>query len=135
MFADYDLILDGTDDADTRYLVNETTVAAKLPLGFGGDHAVGGPNQPVRSIARGAPCYACVFPEKAADGSGPKLRRRRRVLGPLPGVLGAMMAVEAIKHLVGAGDTLLGRMVIYDALSAEFRTIKIKRRPDCLTCG
>ena len=133
LFADYDLILDGTDDADTRYLVNETAVAAKLPLvsaaitQWEGQISLFDPS-------RGAPCYGCVFPEKAADGLAPSCAEGG-VLGPLPGVLGAMMAVEAIKHLTGAGDTLMGRMMMYDALTAEVRTIKIKRRPDCFTCG
>ena len=133
LFADYDLILDGTDDADTRYLVNETAVAAKLPLisaaitQWEGQISLFDPS-------RGAPCYACVFPEKAAAGLAPSCAEGG-VLGPLPGILGAMMAAEAIKHLTGAGETLMGRMLIYDALDAETRTIRVKRNPECATCG
>ncbi len=133
LFGDYDLILDGTDDADTRYLVNETAVALGLPLisaaitQWEGQISVFDP-------ARGAPCYACVFPEPAAVGLAPSCAEGG-VLGPLPRVLGAMMAVEAIKLLAGAGETLLGRLMIYDAQYADVRTITVARRPDCGVCG
>lgn len=133
LFADYDLVLDGTDDADTRYLVNKTAVAAKIPLisaaitQWEGQISVFDPS-------RGAPCYACVFPEKAADGLAPSCAEGG-VLGPLPGVMGAMMAVEAVKHIAGAGETLMGRMMIYDALYGDSRSIKITRISDCAVCG
>ncbi|MDA8587332.1 molybdopterin-synthase adenylyltransferase MoeB [Rhodobacteraceae bacterium] len=133
LFVDYDLILDGTDDADTRYLVNKTAVAAKIPLisaaitQWEGQISIFDPS-------RDAPCYACVFPEKAADGLAPSCAEGG-VLGPLPGVMGAMMAVEAIKHLANTGEPLRGRMMIYDALYGETRTIKIARRKECAVCG
>lgn len=133
LFADYDLILDGTDDSATRYLVNETSVALKLPLisaaisQWEGQISVFDPS-------RGAPCYACVFPEPAAPGLAPSCAEGG-VLGPLPGVLGAMMAVEAVKLLSGAGEALLGRMMIYDALYADVRVIGVSRREDCRICG
>ncbi len=133
LFADYDLILDGTDDVATRYLVNEAAVAAGLPLvsaaitQWEGQISVFDP-------ASGAPCYACVFPEPAADGLAPSCAEGG-VLGPLPGVMGAMMAVEAIKLIAGAGDPLRGRLMIYDALYADTRVINVKRRADCAVCG
>ena len=133
LFADYDLILDGTDDADTRYLVNETAVSARVPLvsaaitQWEGQISVFDPSC-------GAPCYACVFPNKSADGLAPSCAEGG-VLGPLPGVMGAMMAVEAIKHIARAGQTLSGRMMIYDALYGDTRTIRIKKRADCAVCG
>ncbi len=133
LFADYDLILDGTDDPKTRYLVNETAVALKLPLisaaisQWEGQISLFDPS-------RGAPCYACVFPQAAAPGLAPSCAEGG-VLGPLPGVLGAMMAVEAVKFLAGAGEPLLGRMMIYDALYADTRLIKISRREDCVVCA
>ncbi|MBT8409899.1 MAG: HesA/MoeB/ThiF family protein [Alphaproteobacteria bacterium] len=133
LFADYDLILDGTDDADTRYLVNETAVAAGLPLisaaisQWEGQISLFDPS-------RGGPCYRCVFPEPAAAGLAPTCAEGG-VLGPLPGVMGSMMAVEAVKFLAGAGQPLLGRMLIYDALYAETRVIGVKPRPDCPICG
>ena len=133
LFADYDLILDGTDDTATRYLVNETAVALKLPL----VSAAISPWEGQISVfdpSRGGPCYACVFPDPPAPGLAPSCAEGG-VLGPLPGVLGAMMAVEAVKLLAGAGEPLIGRMLIYDALYAETRTIAVKRRQDCVICG
>jgi molybdopterin/thiamine biosynthesis adenylyltransferase len=133
LFAEYDLILDGTDDTATRYLVNETAVALKLPL----VSAAISPWEGQISIfdpSRGGPCYACVFPDPPAPGIAPSCAEGG-VLGPLPGVLGAMMAVEAVKLLAGAGEPLIGRMLIYDALYAETRTIVVKRRQDCVICG
>lgn len=133
LFADYDVILDGTDDTETRYLVNVTAVALKLPLisaaisQWEGQISVFDPS-------RGAPCYRCVFPEPAAAGLAPTCAEGG-VLGPLPGVLGAMMAVEAVKLIAGAGKPLLGRLMIYDALYADVRTIAVRPRPDCPVCG
>lgn len=133
LFADYDLILDGTDDTATRYLVNETAVALKLPLisaaisQWEGQISIFDPS-------RGAPCYACIFPEAAAPGLAPSCAEGG-VLGPLPGVLGSMMAVEAIKLLAGTGEPLLGRLMIYDALYSDVRVIGVKRREDCRVCG
>ncbi|MEO1536570.1 MAG: molybdopterin-synthase adenylyltransferase MoeB [Pseudomonadota bacterium] len=133
LFADYDLILDGTDDTDTRYLVNETAVRLGQPVisaaitQWEGQISLFDPS-------RGAPCYKCVFPEPPAPGLAPSCAEGG-VLGPLPGVLGSMMAVEAIKLLAGAGTPLLGRMMIYDALYSDARIINVKRRPDCPVCG
>ncbi|MEM7751939.1 MAG: molybdopterin-synthase adenylyltransferase MoeB [Pseudomonadota bacterium] len=133
LFTDYDLILDGTDDTDTRYLVNETAVALKLPLVSAAISQWEGQIS-LFDPSRDGPCYRCVFPEPAAPGLAPSCAEGG-VLGPLPGVVGAMMAVEAIKLLVGAGTPLLGRMMIYDALYGETRLIKAKRRQDCPVCG
>lgn len=133
LFSDYDVILDGTDDSATRYLVNETAVALKLPLisaaisQWEGQISIFDPS-------RGTPCYQCVFPEPAAPGLAPTCAEGG-VLGPLPGVVGAMMAVEAIKLIAGAGEPLLGRMMIYDALYADVRVIGVKRRAACPICG
>ena len=133
LFADYDLVLDGTDDPATRYLVNETAVAAGLPLVSAAISQWEGQIS-IFDPSRGAPCYQCVFPEQPAPGLAPSCAEGG-VLGPLPGVLGAMMAVEAIKLLAGAGDPLLGRMMIYDALYADVRVIGVKRRDSCPICG
>ena len=132
LFSDYDLILDGTDDTDTRYLVNETAVALGLPLisaaisQWEGQISVFDP-------LRGAPCYCCIFPEPAAAGLAPSCAEGG-VLGPLPGVMGSTMAVEAIKVISGAGEPLFGRMMIYDAQYGDVRTISAKRRSDCPVC-
>ena len=84
--------------------------------------------------ASGAPCYACLFPEAPAPGLAPSCAEAG-VLGPLPGVVGAMMAVEAVKVLTGAGQALRGQMMIYDALWGETRTIALARREGCAVCG
>ena len=133
LFGDYDLVLDGTDDTVTRYLVNETAVALQLPLVSAAISQWEGQIS-LFDPSRGAPCYQCVFPEPAAPGLAPSCAEGG-VLGPLPGVMGAMMAVEAIKLVAGAGEPLLGRMIIYDALYGDTRTIRVAPRPDCPVCG
>lgn len=133
LIAEYDIVLDGSDNFDTRYLVNATCVAAGVPLiaaaitQWEGQISVYDP-------ARGAPCYACLFPQAPAPGLVPTCAEAG-VIGPLPGVVGAMMAVEAVKLITGAGDPLRGRLLIYDALYAETRVMTAARRPDCATCG
>jgi molybdopterin/thiamine biosynthesis adenylyltransferase len=133
LFADYDLILDGTDNFETRYLVNRAAFEAGRPLisaalsQWEGQISTYAPQG-------GTPCYACVFPEAPAPGLAPSCAEAG-VLGPLPGVVGAMMAVEAVKEIVGAGEGLRGRMLIYDALHGETRTIRLKRRAGCPVCG
>ena len=133
LFADYDLVLDGTDDFPTRYLVNRTAAAHGLPLVAAALSQWEGQIS-LYEPARGTPCYQCVFPRAPAPGLAATCAEAG-VLAPLPGVVGAMMAVEAVKRLTGAGETLAGRMLIYDALHAETRTITLKRRPDCPVCG
>ncbi|AZQ66217.1 molybdopterin-synthase adenylyltransferase MoeB [Silicimonas algicola] len=130
---DYDIILDGTDDVATRYLVNEVAVAQGKPLVSAAISQWEGQIS-VFDPARDAPCYACVFPEPAARGLAPSCAEGG-VLGPLPGVLGAMMAVETVKLIARTGEPLRGRLMIYDALYAEVRTIGVKKRSDCRVCG
>jgi molybdopterin/thiamine biosynthesis adenylyltransferase len=133
LIGDYDLVLDGSDNFTTRYLVNETATAARKPLiaaaltQWEGQISLYDP-------ARGTPCYACIFPEAPDPALVPSCAEAG-VLGPLPGVIGAMMAVEAVKAITGAGEGLRGRMLIYDALYAETRTITIRPRPGCPVCG
>lgn len=133
LVADYDLVLDGTDNFDTRYLVNEVCVTAGKPLisaaltQWEGQISVFDPKH-------GTPCYQCVFPNMPDPSLVPSCAEGG-VLGPLPGVLGSMMAVEAVKVITGAGEGLRGRLLIYDALYAETRVIAMKRTPDCPICG
>ncbi|KEJ95493.1 Molybdopterin or thiamine biosynthesis adenylyltransferase [Pseudosulfitobacter pseudonitzschiae] len=133
LVAEYDLVLDGTDNFDTRYLVNRTAVAAGVPLISGALSQWEG-QLSVFDPARGAPCYQCIFPQAPADGLAPSCAEAG-VLGPLPGVVGAMMAVEAVKLLTDAGTSLRGEMLIYDALYGESRKITLARRGDCPVCG
>ncbi len=133
LFSDYDLVLDGSDNFDTRFLVNRAAVATGTPLiaaaitQWEGQISLYHP-------AAGGPCYECVFPERPAEGLAPPCAEAG-VLAPLPGILGAMMASEAIKHITGAGQTLRGRLVLHDALHADTRSIAVSRRADCACCG
>lgn len=133
LVADYDLVLDGTDDFDTRDLVNRACVAAGVPLISGAITQWEG-QLGLYHPAAGGPCYACVFPVRPAPGLVPTCAEAG-VAAPLPGVIGAMMAMEAVKHLTGAGETLKGRLMIHDALYAETRVIGVNRRSGCPVCG
>ena len=133
LFADYDLILDGTDAFDTRAMVNRAAVAAGRPVIAGAISAWEG-QVTVYDPAGGAPCMACVFPKAPAPGLSATCAETG-VIGALPGVIGSMMALEAVKEITGAGKTLRGRMMIHDALHAETREITVKRRADCPVCG
>ena len=129
----YDLILDGCDNFETRYLVNKICAAQKKPLVSG---AIGQWEGQVTLFdpAAGTPCYACIFPEAPADGLAPSCAEAG-VVGAMAGVVGSMMATEAIKWVTGAGQTLAGEMFIYDALWGESRKIGLSKRPDCAVCG
>lgn len=133
LFAEYDLVLDGTDNFDTRYLVNRVCVAAGIPLVSGALSQWEG-QVSVFDPARGAPCYQCIFPTAPAPELAPSCAEAG-VFSPLPGVVGAMMAAEAVKLITRAGTVLRGQMVIYDALYGESRTIGFAKRADCPICG
>lgn len=133
LFEDYDLILDGTDGFDSRYLANAAAVRTGRPLIAAALSQWEGQISTYHPAA-GTPCYRCIFPEPPAPGLAPTCAEAG-VLGPLPGVVGAMMAVEAVKEITGAGTGLRGRMLLYDALHGETRTITLKRRDDCPVCG
>ncbi|QQA42141.1 HesA/MoeB/ThiF family protein [Pelagovum pacificum] len=133
LFGDYDLILEGSDNFDTRYLVNLTAAARGIPV-IGAALTQWEGQISVWDPASGAPCYACVFPE-APDPSLAPSCAEAGVLSPLPGVVGSMMAVEAVKLLTDAGESLRGRLMIYDSLYGETRIIGLKRRADCPVCG
>lgn len=133
LFKEYSLVLDGTDNFDTRYLVNRTAVASGIPLISGALSQWEG-QLSVFYPAAGAPCYQCVFASAPAPELAPSCAEAG-VIGPLPGVIGTMMAVEAIKVITGAGTPLMRQMFIYDALFGESRTISVSRREDCPVCG
>lgn len=133
LFADYDLILDGTDNIATRYLVNRTAVALGKPLISGALSQWEG-QLSVFDPACSGPCYQCIFPEAPAAGLAPSCAEAG-VIAPLPGVIGTMMALEAIKLITGAGAVLRGQMLIYDGLYGETRRITLAPRADCPVCG
>ena len=129
----YDLVLDGTDNFEARYLVNATCAALGKPLiaaaltQWEGQISLYDP-------ASDAPCFACIFPDAPDPALVPSCAEAG-VIGPLPGVVGSMMALEAVKEITGAGESLRGRLMIYDALYSQVRVVKAKRRPDCAVCG
>ncbi len=133
LLGDFDVILDGTDNFETRYLANRTAAALGKPLISGALSQWEG-QLSVFDPANGAPCYQCIFPEAPAAGLAPSCAEAG-VIGPLPGVVGSMMAVEAIKLITGAGIALRGEMLIYDALYGESRKITLSKRADCPVCG
>lgn len=133
IFEDYDLVLDGSDNFETRYLVNRVAAEQAIPLVFAALGRWEGQIS-VFDPARGAPCYECIFPESPAPGLVPPCAEAG-VLGALAGVLGAMQAAEAVKLITGAGTPLSGRLMLYDALGADIRTIRLAARDDCPVCG
>ena len=133
LFADYDIVMDGTDNFDTRYLANRTCVAAGIPLVSGALSQWEG-QLSIFHPAEDAPCYQCIFPQAPAPHLAPSCAQAG-VIGPLPGVVGAMMAVETIKLITGAGAPLRGKMLIYDGLYGDNRVISVSPRQDCPICG
>ncbi|WP_371168423.1 HesA/MoeB/ThiF family protein [Aliiroseovarius sp. 2305UL8-7] len=133
LLADYDLVLEGSDNFDTRYLVNRTAAQLGIPMISGALSQWEG-QVSTFDPAHGAPCYQCVFPEAPAPGLAPSCSEAG-VIGPLPGVIGAIMATEAIKEITGAGEGLRGRMLIYDAMYADTRIIRTAKRDGCPCCG
>ncbi len=133
LFAVYDLVLDGTDNYKTRASVNAACVVTKTPLISG---AISQWEGQVSLIdpAKGTPCYACIFPKEPADGLAPSCAEAG-VMGALPGIIGSIMAAEAIKHITGAGQTLAGEMLIFDALYGESRKIVLQKSVECSVCN
>ncbi len=133
LFNDFDVILDGTDNFDTRYLSNRVAAALGKPLVSGALSQWEG-QITVFDTAQDTPCYECIFPEAPAPGLAPSCAEAG-VFAALPGVVGAMMAGEAMKLIIGSGAALKGEMLIYDALYGETRKLTLKKRVDCPVCG
>lgn len=133
LFADFDLVLDGTDNYKTRALVNAACVATKTPLISGAISQWEG-QVSLFDPANGTPCYACIFPDEPADGLAPSCAEAG-VMGALPGIIGSIMAAEAIKYITGAGQVLAGEMLIFDALYGESRKIGLQKTDGCSVCG
>jgi adenylyltransferase/sulfurtransferase len=132
LFADYDLVVDGTDNFPTRYLVNDACVLAGKPNVYGSIYRFEG-QVSVFWGARG-PCYRCLFPEPPPPGLVPSCAEGG-VLGVLPGIIGALQANEVIKLLIGAGEPLIGRLLLFDALRMRFRELKLQKDPHCPVCS
>ena len=128
----YDVIVDGTDNFPTRYLVNDAALLKKIPVVHGSIFRFEG--QTTVFYPYQGPCYRCLVPEPPPAELAPSCAEAG-VLGVLPGIIGSIQAVEAIKLLLDLGDPLVGRLLAYDALEQSFRTFKIRRDPDCPACG
>ena len=133
ILGEYDVVVDGTDNFPVRYLVNDATQMLGKPLVYGSIYQWEG-QATVFLPGRDSPCYRCLFPEPPPPGTVPSCAEGG-VFGVLPGIIGSVQAVEAIKLILGVGEPLAGRLLIYEALSNEFTTVKLRWDPDCPVCG
>ena len=133
ILKDYDVILNGSDNFPTRYLVNDAAAMLGKPLVDASIFQFEG-QLTVYYTERGGPCYRCLYPTPPPPGEVPSCAEGG-VLGVLPGVIGSLQAVEAIKLILGVGDPLIGRLMLYDALLGEFSELKLPKNPNCPVCG
>jgi molybdopterin/thiamine biosynthesis adenylyltransferase/rhodanese-related sulfurtransferase len=132
ILKDYDLVVDGTDNFPTRYLVNDACVLLGKPNVYGSIFRFEG--QATVFAYEGGPCYRCLYPEPPPPGLVPSCAEGG-VLGILPGTIGLIQATEAVKLILGIGEPLVGRLLLFDALGMRFRELKLRKNPDCPICG
>jgi adenylyltransferase/sulfurtransferase len=132
ILSPYDVVLDGTDNFPSRYLINDASALLGKPEVFGSVYRFEG--QVTVFDARHGPCYRCLFPEPPPPEQVPSCAEGG-VLGVLPGLIGVLQAVETLKLLLGVGEPLVGRLLLVDALSMQFRELKLKKSPECVLCG
>jgi adenylyltransferase/sulfurtransferase len=132
IIREFDVVADGTDNFATRYLVNDACVLLGKPNAYGSIFRFEG--QASVFYAKEGPCYRCLYPEPPPPGLVPSCAEGG-VLGVLPGIVGSIQALETIKLIVGIGDTLIGRLLLFDALRLKFRELKLEKDPDCPVCG
>jgi adenylyltransferase/sulfurtransferase len=133
IIKDYDIVIDGTDNFQTRYLANDASVLLGKPNVYGSIFRFDG-QASVFYPKAGGPCYRCLYPEPPPPGLVPSCAEGG-VLGILPGIIGVIQATEAIKLIIGEGDPLVGRLLLFDALKMKFRELKLRRNPECPLCG
>jgi sulfur-carrier protein adenylyltransferase/sulfurtransferase len=133
LFERFDVVVDGCDNFGTRYLSNDTAFFTKTPLVFGAIHRFQG-QMSVFNADENSPCYRCLFPDPPDAGSIPNCAEAG-VLGILPGVVGTIQATEAVKIILGLGESLSGRFMTYDAMSMKFNEFKLSKNPQCPLCG
>ncbi len=132
IMADYDIVVDGSDNFPTRYLVNDACVLTRKPLSHGAVFRFHG--QAMTIVPGEGPCYRCLFREPPPPGMVASCQEAG-VLGVLPGLIGVVQATEVLKLILGVGTVLKGRLLTYEALDMEFKSIKVKRDPGCPVCG
>jgi sulfur-carrier protein adenylyltransferase/sulfurtransferase len=132
ILKDYDIVVDGTDNFPTRYLVNDACVLLKKPNVYGSIFRFEG-QATIFGYPEG-PCYRCLYPEPPPPGLVPSCAEGG-VLGVLPGIVGCIQAVETLKLIIGKGESLVGRLLLFDALAMRFRELKLRKNPDCPVCG
>ena len=132
LLADYDVIVDGTDNFPTRYLVNDACVLLGKPNVYGSIFRFEG--QATVFYAKEGPCYRCLYPEPPPPGLVPSCAEGG-VLGVLPGEIGVIQAIETVKLILGKGESMIGRLLLFDALKMKFRELKLRKNPDCPICG
>ena len=132
ILKDYDVVVDGTDNFPTRYLVNDACVLLGKPNAYGSIFRFEG--QATVFHHNGGPCYRCLYPEPPPPGLVPSCAEGG-VLGILPAVVGSIQATETVKLILGKGETLSGRLMLYDALNMKFRELRLRRNPECPVCG
>ena len=133
VIAPYDVVIDGSDNFPTRYLSNDVCVFARKPNIYGSVFRFEG-QASIFAPHLGGPCYRCLFPEPPPPGAAPSCAEAG-VLGVLPGIIGLVQATEALKLIVGEGESLVGRLLLFDALKMKFREFKLRRDPECPVCG
>jgi sulfur-carrier protein adenylyltransferase/sulfurtransferase len=133
IIGQYDIVIDGSDNFPVRYLVNDACQMLRKPLVYGSIYQFEG-QASVFMPGQETPCYRCLFPQPPPPGAVPSCAEAG-VFGVLPGIIGSIQAVEAIKLIIGKGDPLIGRLLLFDALDMEFQTVKLRWDPDCPVCG
>jgi molybdopterin/thiamine biosynthesis adenylyltransferase len=133
IFEPYDIIVDGTDNFPTRYLANDAAYFQGKPLVHGAIFRFEG-QATMFDASKGTGCYRCLFPTPPPPGAVPSCAEAG-VFGVLPGIIGSMMAFETIKYILGIGETLIGRLLVFEGMDSSFRTLRLRRNPECPLCG
>jgi adenylyltransferase/sulfurtransferase len=134
ILSPYDLVADGTDSFETRYLINDACYFANKPLVSAAVGQFDGQLATYRAFEEGRPCYRCLMPEAPDPGTVPTCAEAG-VLGALTGIMGSLQGLEVIKELLGLGESMTGRLLIYDALGTTFRTVRVAPDPECELCS
>lgn len=132
IIKEYDIVVDGSDNFPTRYLVNDACVLSNKPLSHGGIFRFDG--QVITILPHQSPCYRCLFPEPPPPGLVPSCQEAG-ILGAVAGVIGTIQANEVLKYILGLGDLLTGKLLVFNALDSSFRQVKVPKNPKCPVCG